>query len=53
MIRGSRDIEAALLNHLGVKRNGLYLYVYLLQLKNNIFGFIYILLTSWLLVKNF
>jgi hypothetical protein len=29
MIRGSRDIEEALLEHLGVKRNGLYIHAIL------------------------
>ena len=27
MIRGSREIESALLNHLGVKRNGIFSFI--------------------------
>jgi hypothetical protein len=34
MIRGSRDIEEALLEHLGVKRNGSYIHGVILIISN-------------------
>jgi hypothetical protein len=36
MIRGSRDIEEALLEHLGVKRNGSYIHGVILIILNSL-----------------
>lgn len=45
MIRGSRDIEDALLKHLGVKRNGLHIFLYISTTRKHLSVIMYICVT--------